>query len=220
MNAFEQAASGAEEADHGQAMDRMYRLQRHVYDATRKYYLLGRDQLVADLCVPPGGQVLEMGCGTGRNLLKVARHYPLARVYGIDISSEMLKTAQTSLAKSADRGRIAIACADATDFDPAKAFGVARFDRVFFSYTLSMIPDWQTALAQAFAMLSPDGELHIVDFGQSEGLPRAFRAASSPGSGVSTSRRDQSCFRPADPSHRREAPRCRSRRNTAAIAGA
>ena len=26
------------------AMDRMYGLQRHLYDATRKFYLLGRDQ--------------------------------------------------------------------------------------------------------------------------------------------------------------------------------
>ena len=24
-------------------MDRMYRFQRHIYDATRKFYLLGRD---------------------------------------------------------------------------------------------------------------------------------------------------------------------------------
>ena len=28
------------------AMDRMYRLTRHVYDATRRYYLLGRDRML------------------------------------------------------------------------------------------------------------------------------------------------------------------------------
>ena len=27
-------------------MDRIYRRQRHVYDLTRKYYLLGRDELI------------------------------------------------------------------------------------------------------------------------------------------------------------------------------
>ena len=35
-------------------MDRIYRRQRHVYDLTRKYYLLGRDRLIADLDVPRG----------------------------------------------------------------------------------------------------------------------------------------------------------------------
>ena len=31
------------------AMDRMYRWTRHVYDASRKYYLLGRDALIGDI---------------------------------------------------------------------------------------------------------------------------------------------------------------------------
>ena len=34
---------------HGGLMDAIYRRQRHIYDATRKYYLLGRDRLIADL---------------------------------------------------------------------------------------------------------------------------------------------------------------------------
>ena len=29
---------------HGEAMDRMYRFQRHIYDVSRRYYLLGRDE--------------------------------------------------------------------------------------------------------------------------------------------------------------------------------
>ena len=44
-------------------MDRVYRHQRHVYDLTRKYYLLGRDPLIARLDVPAGGHVLELGAG-------------------------------------------------------------------------------------------------------------------------------------------------------------
>ena len=30
-------------------MNRMYRRQRHIYDGTRRYYLLGRDRLIAGL---------------------------------------------------------------------------------------------------------------------------------------------------------------------------
>jgi S-adenosylmethionine-diacylgycerolhomoserine-N-methlytransferase len=52
---------------------------------------------------------------------------------------------------------------------------VRTFDRIFLSFCLSMIPDWQGAIRQALTLLEPDGELHIVDFGQSEQLPAPFR---------------------------------------------
>src|SRR5271154_134301 len=67
-------------------MDRMYRRQRHVYDLTRKFYLLGRDQLIDTLAPPVGARVLEIGCGTGRNLIRAALQYPAMGAYGIDIS--------------------------------------------------------------------------------------------------------------------------------------
>ena len=59
-----------------QHMDAIYRYQRYIYDATRKYYLLGRDRMLDELAPPPGGSVLEIGCGTGRNLICAARRYP------------------------------------------------------------------------------------------------------------------------------------------------
>ena len=36
-------------------MNRMYRRQRHIYDGTRRYYLLGRDRLITGLR-PDAGQ--------------------------------------------------------------------------------------------------------------------------------------------------------------------
>ena len=74
-------------------MNRMYRRQRHIYDATRRYYLLGRDRLIAGLHPAAGASVLEIGCGTGSNLVHAARLYPDARFFGIDISTEMLTSA-------------------------------------------------------------------------------------------------------------------------------
>ncbi|CAN5340704.1 class I SAM-dependent methyltransferase [soil metagenome] len=159
----------AAEGAHGASMDAQYRLQRHVYDLTRKYYLLGRDRLVRALAMPAGGSVLEIGCGTGRNLALVARRYRSARLFGVDISAEMLKNARRN-APGAQ-----FAQADATGFDSALLLGEATFDRLFMSYTLSMIPDWQAALDQAARLLAPGGQLHIVDFGQQERLPAWFR---------------------------------------------
>jgi S-adenosylmethionine-diacylgycerolhomoserine-N-methlytransferase len=157
-------------------MDRMYRFQRHIYDATRKFYLLGRDELIAGLKPPPGGTVLEIGCGTGRNLIKIARRYPHVRSYGLDASEEMLRTARQQVAKAGLSERIVLAQADATNFEPEALFGRVDFDRVVVSYALSMIPPWREALVRALATLAPGGSLHIVDFGDQERLPQAFRA--------------------------------------------
>lgn len=154
-------------------MDAIYARQRHIYDLTRKYYLLGRDRLISGLDVPPAGSVLEIGCGTGRNLIAAARRYPQARLFGIDISQEMLATAQSKVAAAGLNERIVLRQGDATDFDAQALFGIAQFDRIFFSYTLSMIPEWEKALACAAAKAR--GRLDLVDFGQQERLPSTWR---------------------------------------------
>lgn len=164
---------GERAGGHAALMDGVYRHQRHIYDLTRKYYLLGRDRMIAALDVPRGGTVLEIGCGTGRNMVLAARRYPDARLFGLDISAEMLHTAASSLAREGVTGRLAEA--DATDFDAQALFGRANFDRVFISYALSMIPGWERAVAQGLQCLAPGGALHIVDFGSQERLPDWFR---------------------------------------------
>ncbi len=156
-------------------MNRTYRHQRYVYDFTRKFYLLGRDQLIAGLAPRDGDCVLEIGCGTGRNLIAAARHYPGARFFGVDVSTEMLTSAIDKISRAGLSSRIRVAHGDATRLDPGAWFGTAQFQRIFISYSVSMIPDWRGVIDAALARLSPDGELHIVDFGGQEGLPRAFR---------------------------------------------
>ena len=148
----------------------MYRWQRPIYDLTRKPYLLGRDRLIADLDPPPGGTVLEIGCGTGRNLVRAARLHPAATFYGFDVSSVMLAEARDCVARAGLRSRIHLAEGDATNFDPQAAFAIGTFDRVFISYALSMIPPWREALDHAADLVAPGGRLEIVDFGLGEEL--------------------------------------------------
>lgn len=162
--------------DHGGLMDRVYRRQRHFYDATRKYYLLGRDPMIDGLKPPPGSSVLEIGCGTGRNLVQAARRYPQAFFFGIDISREMLETAGRAVARAGLKGRVRLALADAARFEPFRVFGRPDFDRIFISYAVSMIPSWRTVVAEAFSHLARNGELHIVDFGEQQDLPSWFRS--------------------------------------------
>lgn len=163
-------------SDHARRMDAIYAGQRHIYDLTRKYYLLGRDPMIDALAPPPGGSVVEVGCGTGRNLIRAARRWPDARCFGFDISNAMLETATAKVAAAGLGERIALRAGDATNWDARALFGVDAIDRIFMSYTLSMIPDWQGAIGAACDALAPGGALHIVDFGQQERLPRAFHS--------------------------------------------
>ena len=92
------------------------------------------------------------------------------QIYGLDISDEMLVTAANTVERQGLRHRVKLAQGDATTFD-GKSFGKLDYDRVLFSYTLSMIPDWLKAMHTAADRLAPGGELHIVDFGPCTDLP-------------------------------------------------
>ena len=166
------------ETSQSEKMDRMYRMQRHIYDLSRKYYLFGRDQLLQRMALKPGQHVLESGCGTARNLRKLARLYPDTHLYGLDASAPMLETAQYKIQRAGLERVITLKHELAECMTPKKTFGLNRpFDAVFFSYTLSMIPPWREALDAAFASLRPGGRMFIVDFWDQSELPRPFRAA-------------------------------------------
>lgn len=155
-------------------MDRMYRYQRYFYDFTRKYYLLGRDSLIDQMDVRPGERILEVGCGTGRNLAILATRYPDSHFYGLDASAEMLETAQLKTARKG-LGHVFLRTALADDFDFNKTFGLEEpFDTVFFSYSISMIPTWRESIANALRNLKVGRSLFVVDFYDQRDLPVWF----------------------------------------------
>jgi S-adenosylmethionine-diacylgycerolhomoserine-N-methlytransferase len=158
-------------------MDRLYRLQRHVYDATRPLFLPGRDRMLRGIAVPPGGAILEVGCGTGRNLRVLAPRLPGATLCGLDVSAEMLRTATAKL-PAALADRVAFARSAAGAGDPREPFArVEPFDAIVFSYSLSMMPDREAVLRWALTALVPGGTIHLVDFGGFEAWPGPARTA-------------------------------------------
>lgn len=156
-------------------MNAMYRYQRYFYNATRKYYLLGRDQLIAQMEIQPDANILEVGCGTGRNLIILAKKYPHAHFFGLDASSAMLRTAQTEIAaENLKNIKLKIALAD--DFDYQKTFDLEKpFDGIFFSYSISMIAGWKDSITVVLANLMRGGSFYIVDFYDQKDLPEWFR---------------------------------------------
>ncbi len=156
-------------------MDRQYRYQRYVYDFSRRYYLLGRDQLLNRIQLAAGETVLEIGCGTARNLTKLAYRNPSAQFHGVDASAMMLAVAARKLHGTLYEKKIRLRQGLAERVSPAD-FGLEEpFDHIVFSYVLSMIPGWQAALDHALTLLKPGGKLHVVDFSDQQAMPPWFR---------------------------------------------
>lgn len=160
------------------AMNRMYRYTRHVYDVTRRYYLLGRDRMLDAIASQERGAVLEVGCGTARNLIALHRRVPDLDLYGLDAAAVMLDTAYTAVARAGCAHRVHLAQGLAEALDPHVTFGrTVPFDAVFFSYALSMMPAWKEALDAACSHLKPGGRIYIVDFWDQGGWPEWGRAS-------------------------------------------
>jgi S-adenosylmethionine-diacylgycerolhomoserine-N-methlytransferase len=164
--------------EHAAKMDRMYRRQRRIYDLSRKYFLIGRDALLDRIEASEGARIVEIGCGTARNLISLAKRHQNAKLFGVDVSREMLDFAQRKINRCGLGGRIALGNCSAERFDARSAFGVdLRFDAAVFSYSLSMIPDWRGAINAAVRSLTEGGTLYAVDFWDQRDLPSWFSGA-------------------------------------------
>jgi ubiquinone/menaquinone biosynthesis C-methylase UbiE len=101
------------------------------------------------------GRVLEVGCGTGRNL---PRYPPSARVIGIDPSLDSLRRARR---RAPD---VALVCATAE----ALPFRPASFDTVAISLVLCSVPDPGVALAEVRRVLRDPGSVRLLEHVRSE----------------------------------------------------
>jgi SAM-dependent methyltransferase len=136
-----------------------------VYEKIARYYDLIHAELTADigfvltLAARASGPLLELGCGTGRLLLPLARAgYTLT---GIDNSPAMLSLARERLAAEAEevRQRVTLVPADMTALELAD-----RFALVIISYNTFMHlapPQKTTALQCIRRHLRPGGRLFI-----------------------------------------------------------
>ena len=143
---------------HQQRLEGFYAGQAAHYDRFRERLLHGRRETVERVAaaLPEGGGTLvELGCGTGRNLAYLGEHrHRLWRAWGVDLCPSLLAQART-------RGWSEVEWieADATVWRPP-----APVDAVLCAYSLTMIPDWFAVVDNALAMLRPGGVLAVVDF--------------------------------------------------------
>jgi len=140
-----------------------YQWHAHIYDATRWTFLFGRGALirmVAGRLRPL--RILEIGCGTGKNLVELARVFPEARIVGLDLSADMIAKARKKVAGFGER----VSLSERPYDGPVS--GGEPFDLIVFSYCLTMInPGYDQVLLAAKEDLSPGGCIAVVDFHES-----------------------------------------------------
>ena len=149
---------------HRDFLNRYYKWTKPVYDVTRKYYLLGRDRVLRELAREDWSTLVEIGPGTGRNLLKLAASKPGATLGGVEPCDEMLEFAQRRLPGA----HFVHGFAETTDYTQLVG---GPIDRILFSYCLSMVGDRGAALDRAYEALAPGGQVVVVDFADLSGLP-------------------------------------------------
>ncbi len=116
---------------------------------------------IAKLAPQSGEQVLEIGFGTGHCLMALAKAVrPDGKVFGIDISDEMLAIARALLEKEGLADRVELTCGDAETMPYADE----SLDAVFTSFTLELFdtPEIPKVLAECNRVLKPGGRLVVV----------------------------------------------------------
>jgi len=113
------------------------------------------------LALQPGERVLEIGFGTGNEVLDCSAKVGAGGgVFGIDISPGMLAVAQAKIAKAATCAPIDLRVADAR----VLPFPDNSFDAVYSSFTLELFleMDLPIVLREVHRVLEPGGRVGIV----------------------------------------------------------
>jgi ubiquinone/menaquinone biosynthesis C-methylase UbiE len=124
------------------------------------FFLLSglRRNAIDRLELKPGDSVLEVGCGTGRNLPFLQSAVgSRGRVYGVDLSSGLLSRAHELRARNRWTN-VALTQADAIDY-----LAPQRLDGVLFSLSYNTIPHHRAVLCHVWNQLRPGGSLVIMD---------------------------------------------------------
>lgn len=144
---------------HNEKLEKYYRFHSGIYDWTRWSFLFGREELLNGLPeLPPDPRILEIGCGTGKNITHLEYLFADGRIHGIDLSREMIQKAQKKIGNEDHITLIHGAYGE-------ESFNFEPFDLILLSYSLTMLDDRiEQVLQRICSDLRPDGYIAVVDF--------------------------------------------------------
>ena len=126
------------------------------YDESRRYASLRKSypKIVAEVLKKPFKTVLDIGCGTGALLLMIHEQHKSAKLFGVDISEEMIKVAQAKLGSTAD---LRVSESEKLPFKSGS------FDLVLGTFSFHHHPNPTTVFKEIRRVLSPEGRLIMAD---------------------------------------------------------
>lgn len=124
-------------------------------------------RLIAQARIAAGQRVLDLGAGTGTLTVMIKQTYPDADVVGLDGDHAILALAREKATAAGAAIRFDHGLATALSYDDT------TFDRVLSSLMLHHLTtdEKQRALGEAWRVLRPGGELHVLDFGPPQNAP-------------------------------------------------
>ncbi len=151
----------------------LYRKRAKRYNfSANLYYLIGfreskyRKMAITHLDLKPGDTVVEIGCGTGLNFEYFIQHIgKTGQIIGVDLTDAMLQQAELRV-NSNDWRNVRLVQTDAAKYSFPSAI-----NGVFSSFALTLIPEYQNIIEQAWRSLDKGGKLVVLDLKKPEAWP-------------------------------------------------
>ncbi|ODS31462.1 MAG: phosphatidylethanolamine N-methyltransferase [Candidatus Scalindua rubra] len=136
-----------------------FKFHSKIYDVSRWAFLLNREDAIEALKLEPGMTVLEIGCGTGLNFSSILKRIGNNGILiGLDYSQEMLAKSKKKIEKFKWQN-VKLLCEDAENFNLS-----IKFNAILYSYSISMVSDWESSVMSSINHLKEGGRLVILDF--------------------------------------------------------
>lgn len=123
---------------------------------------------------PPKGKFLEIGCGTGRISIGIAKYTENIKLVGVDLSDSMLVVAKDNASKERVNHRVQFKHADAKNLP----FEESTFDAVFCHNMLHHIPDPMPVLKEMVRVMKADGAFLLRDLVRKSGMKAKLHVGS------------------------------------------